>query len=191
MELVSSLMQLLNWCKNYYHYVNSIRRNVIFHAYIRGPFAKFVNSPYYSELELCGGAVTVSFSKYLPWQTMHFLQCSTHFSKTCCRSLITSKFLGWKNPEIAWGEIWIEFSVRLGKSGSVEPPQNIRHTVQISQPKICGLLQPWKGSSEARNFEIINCLHHVFESVVRSASLANGGTSKKRLSPHPQNSDSE
>jgi hypothetical protein len=36
--------------------------------------------------------------------------------------LITSKFLalelpfhGWKNPEIAWGEMWIEFCVRLGR----------------------------------------------------------------------------
>jgi hypothetical protein len=35
--------------------------------YIRGPFAKFVDSPYYSESEVCGGAVTVSFSNYLPW----------------------------------------------------------------------------------------------------------------------------
>jgi hypothetical protein len=34
---------------------------------LRGPFAKFVDSPYYSELELCGGAATVSFSKCLPW----------------------------------------------------------------------------------------------------------------------------
>jgi hypothetical protein len=33
---------------------------------IRGPFEKFVDSSYYSESELCGGAVTVSFSKYLP-----------------------------------------------------------------------------------------------------------------------------
>jgi hypothetical protein len=57
---------------------------------IRGPFAKFVVSPYYSESELCGGAVTVSFSKYLPWQAVHFLQRSTHFSKTCCRLLITN-----------------------------------------------------------------------------------------------------
>jgi hypothetical protein len=29
----------------------------------RGTFEKFVDSPYYSESELCGGAVTVSFSK--------------------------------------------------------------------------------------------------------------------------------
>jgi hypothetical protein len=70
-------------------------------------------SPYYSELELCGGALMVSFSSYLLWQAMRFLQCSTHFSKMCCRPLITLKFLaselpfyGWKGPEIAWGKIW-------------------------------------------------------------------------------------
>jgi hypothetical protein len=45
---------------------------------------------YDSELEFCGGAVTVSFSKYLPWQEMYFLQRSTHFSETCCRSFATS-----------------------------------------------------------------------------------------------------
>jgi hypothetical protein len=80
---------------------------------IGGSFEKFADSPYYSESELCGGAVTVSFSKYLPGQAMHFLQRSTHFSKTCCRPLITSKFLvselpfhDWKSPEIARSEIW-------------------------------------------------------------------------------------
>jgi hypothetical protein len=84
--------------------------------------------------------------------------------------LITSKFLtselpfhGLKSPEIARGEIWIEFCVRLGKSGSVEPHKNIRHTVQISPHAIYGLFQPWKGNSEARNFEVINGLQHVFE----------------------------
>jgi len=34
---------------------------------IRGPFAKFVYSPYYAESELCGGAMTVSFSQYFSW----------------------------------------------------------------------------------------------------------------------------
>jgi hypothetical protein len=43
----------------------------------RRPFENFVNSPYYSESEICGGAVTVSFSM----QAMHFLQRSTQFSK--------------------------------------------------------------------------------------------------------------
>jgi hypothetical protein len=36
---------------------------------LRGPFEKFVDSPYYSESELCGGAVTVSFSEYLLFLT--------------------------------------------------------------------------------------------------------------------------
>jgi hypothetical protein len=43
------------------------------HKKILGPFAEFVDSPSYSQSELCGGAVTVSFSKYLPWQAIHFL----------------------------------------------------------------------------------------------------------------------
>jgi hypothetical protein len=44
-------------------------------------------------LELCGGAVTVSSSKYLPWQAMHFynapptsrnvLQTVDHFEMSC------------------------------------------------------------------------------------------------------------
>jgi hypothetical protein len=58
--------------------------------YVTRPFEKFVDSPYYSESEICGGAVTVSFPKYLPWQAIHFLQLSTHFSKTCCRPFAAS-----------------------------------------------------------------------------------------------------
>jgi hypothetical protein len=83
------------------------------HQKIRKPFEKFVDSPSYSESELCGGAMTFSFLKYLPWRGIHFLQRFTHFSKTCCRPLITSKFVAselrfrcWKSSEIAWGEIW-------------------------------------------------------------------------------------
>jgi hypothetical protein len=34
--------------------------------------------------------MTVSFSKYLPWQAMHFLQRSTHFSKTFYRPFAAS-----------------------------------------------------------------------------------------------------
>jgi hypothetical protein len=34
--------------------------------YVRGPFAKFVDSPYYSESELRGGAVTVSLFEVPP-----------------------------------------------------------------------------------------------------------------------------
>jgi hypothetical protein len=53
-------------------------------------YEKFVDSPYYSESEFCRGAVTVSFSKYLSWQAIHFLQHSIHFSKTRCRPFVAS-----------------------------------------------------------------------------------------------------
>jgi hypothetical protein len=84
---------------------------------IRGPFAKVVDVSYYSVSEHYGGTVKVSFSKYLPWQAMHFLQRSTHFLKTCSRPFGASfrkimeqavliselPFHSWKSPEIAWG----------------------------------------------------------------------------------------
>jgi hypothetical protein len=142
------------------------------------------------------------FFEVLPWQAMNFLQRSTHFSKTCCRPLITSKFLaselpfhGWKSPYIAWGEIWIEFCVRFRKSGSVEPHYNIRHTVQISSHAISGLFQPWKGSSKARNFKVINGLQHVFETWVERCKkcVACQGRyfEKETVTAPPQSSDSE
>jgi hypothetical protein len=39
----------------------------------------------------------------------------------------------------------------------------LEHRVQISPHAITGLFQPWKGNSEARNFEMINDLQRVFE----------------------------
>jgi hypothetical protein len=177
------------WCK-------------VLKSYLRGPFPKFVDSPYYSESELCVGVGTVSFPKYLPWQAMHFLQRSTHFWKTCCRPLITSKCLvlelpfdGWKSPEIACGEIWIEVCVPLGKSGSVEPYKNTRHTVRISPHAISGLFQPWRGSSEARNFELINSVQRVFEKWVercrKCIACQRRCFEKETVTEPPQSSDSE
>jgi hypothetical protein len=77
-----------------------------------GPFEKLVDSPYYSESELCGGAVTVSFSKYLLWQAMYFLQRSAH----CCRLLITSKFLASEFPFMV-GKVQKSHGVRSGLYG--------------------------------------------------------------------------
>jgi hypothetical protein len=64
---------------------------------IRGRFAKFVDSTYYSESELCGGAVTVSFSDVPPLasnallDTLHpllanVLQTDDHFEISCLGS---------------------------------------------------------------------------------------------------------
>jgi hypothetical protein len=81
------------------------------------PLTPFVDSPYYSELELCGGAVTVSFSKYLPWQAMYFLQRSTHFSKTCCRPFAAS-FRGLLEQAV------LTFYVRSSVSKALPPLEN-------------------------------------------------------------------
>jgi hypothetical protein len=44
---------------------------VVIYIYIYSAVWKFVDT-HYSESEFCNGAVTVSFSKYLPRQAMHF-----------------------------------------------------------------------------------------------------------------------
>jgi hypothetical protein len=49
------------------YYIHNTYINTHTHTYIGGSLENFVDSPYYYESELRGGAVTVSFSKYLPW----------------------------------------------------------------------------------------------------------------------------
>jgi hypothetical protein len=63
------------------------------------------------------------------------------------------------------------------------------HRIQFrSRPmRFLGFSDHEKGAPRQETFEVINGLQHVFGSgwsVVRSASLAKGGTSKKRPSPH-------
>jgi hypothetical protein len=120
---------------------------------------------------------------------------SIHFSKTCCRQFITSKYLatelpfhGWKSPETAWGEIWTVW--RMFWWGSTDPlfPSRTRTSIPSSPHAISGLFQPWKGSSEARNFEVINGLQHVFEKWAErfKKCIACQGRyfENNRLSPH-------
>jgi hypothetical protein len=101
----------------------------------------------------------------------------------------------WLIRNFAWGEAWTEFFVRLGKSGSVKPHRNICHTVQISPHAISGLFQPWKGSSETRNFEVVNGLQHVFEKWVehckKCIACQERYFEKETVTAPPQSSDSE
>jgi hypothetical protein len=56
--------------KNFGEGLRKTTRRLDSHSYVsfhlRGQFAKFVDSPYYSESELCVGVVTVSFFKVPP-----------------------------------------------------------------------------------------------------------------------------
>jgi hypothetical protein len=54
-------------------------------SYIQGPFAKFVDTPYYSELELCGGVVMVSLDK----------QCSSYNTPPSSRKCAADRWSLW------------------------------------------------------------------------------------------------
>jgi hypothetical protein len=128
-----------------------------------------VDSIYYSESELCGGAVTVAFSKYLPWQAMHFLQRSTHFSKTCCRPFITSKFLASELLFVV-GKAQKSHGAR-SELNSVFGLEKVDLWNRIRTSAIQTRSRPMRflgfsnseNGAEVRNFEVINGLQHVFE----------------------------
>jgi hypothetical protein len=155
-----------------------------------------VDSPYYSELELCGGVVMVSFSKYLPWQVMHFLQCSTHFSKTCCRPLITSKFLAselpfhvWKSPEIAWAGQDLDCMADVLMGLHCINFFQAEHRIQFRSCPMwfLGFSNHEKGAPRqeiSKLLMVCNTFLRSGWSIVRSASLAKGGTSRTKPSLH-------
>jgi hypothetical protein len=72
----------------------------------------------------------------------------------------------------------------LKKNGSVEPHQNIRHTVQISTPRDLCAFPTMKSELRGKKFRSDQRSAARGWSVVRSASFAKGGTSKNRPSPH-------
>jgi hypothetical protein len=125
---------------------------------------------------------------------MHFLQRSTHFSKTCCRPLITSKFLaselsfhGWNSPEIAWGEIWIESCVRLEKVDRWNPIRTSTIQSRSHPMRFMGFSNHEKGALRqeiSKWSTVCSTFSGSGWSVVRRVSLAKGSTSKKRPSPH-------
>jgi hypothetical protein len=137
--------------------------------------------------------VTVSFSKYLSWQAMHFLQRSTHFSKTCCRQFAASfrrimdlevwtselPFYSWKSPEVAWGAIWTVWRMFLWGSTALGERIHCHFSIRNADAPLRLLLHPRRVSFKTTltPFSISGW------SVVRSASLAKGGTSKNRPSP--------
>jgi hypothetical protein len=74
-------------------------------------------------------------------------------------------------------------------------PSRTQNSIQISPHAISGLFQPRKGSSEARNFEVINDLQHVFKKWVKRCKkcIACQGRyfEKETVTALPQSSDLE
>jgi hypothetical protein len=135
----------------------------------------------------CGDGL---FLEYLPWQTMHFLQRSTRFSKTCCRPFITSKFLAselpfhsWKIPESHGARSWLYG----GYSNGVPPIHffQTEHRIQFkSHPmRFLGFSnhEKWVPRQILKWSTVCSMFPRSGWSVVRSASFAKGGTLKKTV----------
>jgi hypothetical protein len=133
--------------------------------------------------------------RYLPWQAMHFLQRSTHFSKACCRPLITSRKI------LPWSSLFMVLKVQKlhgawsglygGCSNGVPPIHffQAEHGIRFrSRPiRLLGFPNHEKGAPRqeiSKWSTVCSTFSRSGWSVVRSASLAKGGTSKKRPSPH-------
>jgi hypothetical protein len=60
---------------------------------------------------------------------------------------------------IAWSEILFGLKKWIGGIPLEHPP----YSPDLAPMQFLGFFEPWKGRSEARNFEVINGLQHVFE----------------------------
>jgi hypothetical protein len=159
------------------------------HLHLRGPFKKFVDSPYYSESERCGGAVTVSFE--VPPVASDALLATLHpLLENVLQTvdLLEISCLGAQNAQKSH---WATFGPYGGCSNGVLPIHFLQteHRIQFrSCPmRFLGFSNHEKGTPR-RGISKWSTVCSTFARSgwsVLSASLAKGGTSKKkRPSPH-------
>jgi hypothetical protein len=114
-----------------------------------------------------------------------------HFEISC----VGAPFSQLKNTRnrMGWGLVYMS-DVLMGFHRSTFQSRT-QNSIQISPHAIYRLYQPRKGSSEVRNFEVINGLQHVFEKWVESCKkcIACQGRyfEKETVTAPPQSSDSE
>jgi hypothetical protein len=125
---------------------------------------------------------------------MHFLQRSTHFSKTCCRPFVTSKFLA-SEPLFMVGKAQKSHGTRselnsvfdLEKVDRWNPIRTSPIQSRSRPMRFLGFSNHEKGAprQEISKWSMVcSTFSKSGWSVVRSASLAKGCTSKKRPSMH-------
>jgi hypothetical protein len=135
------------------------------------------------------------FSKYLTRQAMHFLQRSTHFSKTCCRPLhhfeisgLGAHFSWLEKPKKSHGARYeLHFLFGLEKVDRWNPIRTSAIQSRSRRTQFLGFSNHEKGDPRQEILKwstVCSTFWRTGRRVVRSTSLAKGGTSKKRPSPH-------
>jgi hypothetical protein len=156
---------------------------------------KFVDSSYYSESEFSGGAVTVSFSTYLPLQAMHFHNAPPTSVKRAADRWSLRNFLPRSSSlymvEKAKKSHWARFEVKsVFGLENVDRWNPIRTSALRSRyhlMRFLGFSNHEMGASRqeiSKWSTVCSTSSRSGWSVVRSASLAKVSTSKKRPSPH-------
>jgi hypothetical protein len=162
---------------------------------IRGTFEKFVDSPYYLESELCGSAVTASFFE-VPLlgsdallTTLHpllesVLQTVDHFEISC----LGAPFSWLEKPRNST-ERDLDCMADILMESHRSTFFRAEHRIQFrSRPmRFLGFSNHEKGAPRkeiSKRSPVCSTFSRSGWSVVRSASVAKGGTSKKRPSPH-------
>jgi hypothetical protein len=161
---------------------------------LQRPFEEYVGSTYYSESALCGCVVTISFLKYLPWQVMHFLQWSTHFSKTMLQTIDHLEIclgppFSWLEKPINYMEQDMDSVVYVLMAVPVIHFFQAEHRIQFRSCSMwfLGFSNHEKGALKREILKWSTVCRTFLRSrwsIVRSASLAKGSTTKKRLSLH-------
>jgi hypothetical protein len=153
--------------------------------------SRFVDSPYYSESELCGGVVTFFFRS-----TSLFKRCTSYNAPPTSRKRAidrwslrnflprSSLFMVGKAQKSHGAR-----SVLYGECSNGVPPIHFFQTEHRIQFRSRSMRFLGLGSSEAKNFELINGLQHVFEKWVERCKkyVAYQGRyfeKKKTPSPH-------
>jgi hypothetical protein len=161
---------------------------------LRRPLAKFVDSPHWSESELCGGAVTVSFSNLPLGKRCTSYNASPTFQKRAAdrwslRNVLSqsSIFMVGKAQKSHLARSELNSVIGLEKVVRWNPIRTSAIQSRSRPMRFLGFFNHKKGFPRqeiSKWSTVCSTFSRSGWSVVRSASHTKGGNSGKRPSPH-------